>query len=246
MATVVAAAVIILSTRPSGSKPVQTRFARATFEPDSEPSDAEPSLEVSVRDDGMVVFTRHGLGRIREGTVVALAITVKGFDVTLKERITAASSHAERMYARLESQDADASASDASSVCVASLRPWTRPSIKTALKTSTKQLLPRQVIQSICRRCLSSTFLPPSGIIFNTLTSMTGVLRPSRSTCARVYTLAAPSSSNGHRSLNVQVWGAYLAFIGMPFTENKTSPDDDGRCPEMSICICPCAYAQTH
>ena len=117
VATVVAAAVIILSTRPSGSKPVQTRFARATFEPDSEPSDAEPSLEVSVRDDGMVVFTRHGLGRIREGTVVALAITVKGFDVTLKERITAASSHAERMYARLESQDADASASDASSMC---------------------------------------------------------------------------------------------------------------------------------
>lgn len=117
VATVVAAAVIILSTRPSGSKPVQTRFARATFEPDTEPSDAEPSLEVSVRDDGMVVFTRHGLGRIREGTVVALAITVKGFDVTLKERITAASSHAERMYARLESQDADASASDASSMC---------------------------------------------------------------------------------------------------------------------------------
>lgn len=116
MATVVAAAVIILSTRPSGSKPVQTRFARATFEPDTEPSDAEPSLEVSVRDDGMVVFTRHGLGRIREGTVVALAITVKGFDVTLKERITAASSHAERMYARLESQDAVASASDASSM----------------------------------------------------------------------------------------------------------------------------------
>ena len=117
VATVVAAAVIIMSTRPSGSKPVQTRFARATSEPDSEPSDAEPSLEVSVRDDGMVVFTRHGLGRIREGTVVALAITVKGFDVTLKERITAASSHAERMYARLESQDADASASDASSMC---------------------------------------------------------------------------------------------------------------------------------
>lgn len=117
VATVVAAAVIILSTRPSGSKPVQTRFARATFEPDTEPSAAEPSLEVSVRDDGMVVFTRHGLGRIREGTVVALAITVKGFDVTLKERITAASSHAERMYARLESQDADASASDASSMC---------------------------------------------------------------------------------------------------------------------------------
>lgn len=116
VATVVAAAVIILSTRPSGSKPVQTRFARATFEPDTEPSDAEPSLEVSVRDDGMVVFTRHGLGRIREGTVVALAITVKGFDVTLKERITAASSHAERMYARLESQDADAPTSDASSM----------------------------------------------------------------------------------------------------------------------------------
>lgn len=117
VATVVAAAVIILSTRPSGSKPVQTRFARATFESDTEPSDAEPSLEVSVRDDGMVVFTRHGLGRIREGTVVALAITVKGFDVTLKERITAASSHAERMYARLESQDADASASGVSSMC---------------------------------------------------------------------------------------------------------------------------------
>lgn len=107
VATVVAAAVIILSTRPSGTKPVQTRFARATFEPDSEPSDAEPMLEVAVREDGMVVFTRHGLGRVRAGTVVALAITVKGFDVTLKERITAASPNAERMYARLENQGAD-------------------------------------------------------------------------------------------------------------------------------------------
>ena len=107
VATVVAAAVIVLSTRPSGTKPVQTRFARADFEPDTEPADIEPMLEVTVRDDGMVVFTRHGLGRVRAGTVVALAITVKGFDVTLKERITAASPHAEEMYARLENQDAD-------------------------------------------------------------------------------------------------------------------------------------------
>ncbi len=111
VATVVAAAVIILSTRPSGTKPVQTRFARATFEPDFEPSDAEPMLEVTVREDGMVVFTRHGLGRVRAGTVVALAITVKGFDVTLKERITAASPHAEGMYARLENQGADTTTS---------------------------------------------------------------------------------------------------------------------------------------
>lgn len=111
VATVVAAAVIILSTRPSGTKPVQTRFARATFEPDFEPSDAEPMLEVTVREDGMVVFTRHGLGRVRAGTVVALAITVKGFDVTLKERITAASPNAERMYARLENQGADTTTS---------------------------------------------------------------------------------------------------------------------------------------
>ena len=111
VATVVAAAVIILSTRPSGTKPVQTRFARATFEPDFELSDAEPMLEVTVREDGMVVFTRHGLGRVRAGTVVALAITVKGFDVTLKERITAASPHAEGMYARLENQGADTTTS---------------------------------------------------------------------------------------------------------------------------------------
>ncbi len=107
VATVVAAAVIVLSTRPSGTKPVQTRFARATIESDTEPADIEPMLEVTVRDDGMVVFTRHGLGRVRAGTVVALAITVKGFDVTLKERITAASPHAEEMYARLENQDVD-------------------------------------------------------------------------------------------------------------------------------------------
>ena len=111
VATVVAAAVIILSTRPSGTKPVQTRFARAAFEPDTESADAEPMLEVTVRDDGMVVFTRHGLGRVRAGTVVALAITVKGFDVTLKERITAASSHAEGMYTRLKNQGADTAAS---------------------------------------------------------------------------------------------------------------------------------------
>ena len=111
VATVVAAAVIILSTRPSGTKPVQTRFARAAFEPDTESADSEPMLEVMVRDDGMVVFTRHGLGRVRAGTVVALAITVKGFDVTLKERITAASSHAEGMYTRLKNQGADTAAS---------------------------------------------------------------------------------------------------------------------------------------
>lgn len=107
VATVVAAAVIVLSTRPASTKPVQTRFARASFEPDTDDLGGEPMLEVVVRNDGMVVFTRHGFGRVREETVVALAITIKGFDVTLKERVTAASSPAESMYEGLEGRESE-------------------------------------------------------------------------------------------------------------------------------------------
>lgn len=87
VATVIAAAVIILCTRPSGTKPVQTRFAHAILRPDT--GAADPSLEITVRDDGAVILVRHGLGQVRAGTAVALAVTIKGFDLTLKERVTA-------------------------------------------------------------------------------------------------------------------------------------------------------------
>ena len=89
VATVIAAAVIILCTRPSGTKPVQTRFARAILRPDTGAAAADPSLEITVRDDGAVILVRHGLGQVRAGTAVALAVTIKGFDLTIKERVTA-------------------------------------------------------------------------------------------------------------------------------------------------------------
>lgn len=100
IATVVAAAIVYLCTRPQSTRPVQTRFARAILEAETDAVGAEPSIEVTVRDDGMVMLTRHGLGHVRAGTVVALAITVKGFDVTLKERITGGAAAGD-LYAEL-------------------------------------------------------------------------------------------------------------------------------------------------
>lgn len=50
--------------------------------------EAEPCVHVSVGDGGNVTFVRHGLEGVTSSGAVSWAMTVKGADVEIKERVT--------------------------------------------------------------------------------------------------------------------------------------------------------------
>ncbi len=50
--------------------------------------DREDAIELIALDDGNVLLRRHGIKGIGSEGAVSLAITVKGFDVFIKERLT--------------------------------------------------------------------------------------------------------------------------------------------------------------
>lgn len=51
-------------------------------------ADHDDAIELIALDDGNVILRRHGLKGIGSNGAVSLAITVKGFDVMIKERLT--------------------------------------------------------------------------------------------------------------------------------------------------------------
>lgn len=85
VATVLAAAVLALCVRPSGRGEAQTRFA--TAELTYAGGEGEPSIDISVRDDGAVVLTRRGLSGLTSASRVSLAITQIQFDIAIEERV---------------------------------------------------------------------------------------------------------------------------------------------------------------
>ena len=78
---------------PRGRGPAETGFLTAdlTFEPDAAP---EPRVEFSTRADGALVIRRYGLQGLTAAATVALAVTRKGFDLSIEERVTPAPSSA--------------------------------------------------------------------------------------------------------------------------------------------------------
>lgn len=83
---IVAAAVLAAAMKPVRLQPVETAFATGCLQADSNPPSARPTLEVNVLADYSVVLTRHGLPPAT--SVAALAVTVKGSDISVEERLT--------------------------------------------------------------------------------------------------------------------------------------------------------------
>lgn len=90
----VAALAVGLMAMPSGHGPVETSFSEGflTFDP-AAGEDPAPRLELECLPDGGVKITRHGLpDTLDSAATAALAISRKGFDLTIEERLTPASS----------------------------------------------------------------------------------------------------------------------------------------------------------
>lgn len=87
---VVAALVVGIMALPASNGPIETDFTTAKLS-DSPLAAADPSarLEVECQPDGTIKVSRFGLpDELTSDATVAIAITRKGFDLTLEERIT--------------------------------------------------------------------------------------------------------------------------------------------------------------
>lgn len=87
--TLVAAAVLAVCARPSRRGAARQYFATAMLSAPVESVGDEPHIEIFCRQDGGVAIVRRGLEHVYASGTVALAIEVIGFDVHIKERITA-------------------------------------------------------------------------------------------------------------------------------------------------------------
>lgn len=85
--TVVAAAVIAVCARPSGRGAVETHLVAGALTEVT--TYASPSISIECTDSGDVIITRHGLKDVFTTGAATLAITQKGNDISIIERITA-------------------------------------------------------------------------------------------------------------------------------------------------------------
>lgn len=89
---VIAAFAVAFMAIPAGRGPVETSFATGLLDLAPDGTDLTPRIEIECRPDGDVRITRYGLPEYLDSSAtVALAITRKGFDLSVEERITPAS-----------------------------------------------------------------------------------------------------------------------------------------------------------
>jgi len=84
IAAFVAAAVVALLSRPKGLGPIKTLLLAGELSAGD--GDTAPSIELTCRDDGTVELRRHGVEGINETGAVSLAVSIKGFDISIEER----------------------------------------------------------------------------------------------------------------------------------------------------------------
>lgn len=88
ISVVVAAAIVaILGRKPSGG-PVRQYLIPGVISMEDD-GEAKASIEFVCGDDGAVVLRRRGLRGVREDGAVSVAVDVKGFDITVRERVVA-------------------------------------------------------------------------------------------------------------------------------------------------------------
>lgn len=86
IAVVAAAAIVAFMSVRQAPGPVRTILLGSTL---STTGNTTPAIELECLDDGSVMLTRHGVAGVTEAGAVSAAITVKGFDVKIEERIVA-------------------------------------------------------------------------------------------------------------------------------------------------------------
>ncbi|MDE7025208.1 MAG: hypothetical protein K2O88_04925 [Paramuribaculum sp.] len=87
IATVVAAAVLGLCVKPQSKGPVRQHLLAGRLRNGEHKS---PGLELMCREDGSVELLRTGVDDLTDAGAVSLAVSVSGFNITIKERVTLA------------------------------------------------------------------------------------------------------------------------------------------------------------
>ncbi len=87
VAVIVAAAIVAFSARPAGRGPVVQHLLAGDLT-DSGVRGDEQRIELTVNPDNTVILVRRGLRDLDGRCAVSLAIEVKGFDISIKERIS--------------------------------------------------------------------------------------------------------------------------------------------------------------
>ncbi len=85
IAAVVAAAVVAFSARRGDEGPARQILLPGVLTKRDEPAGA--MIELMCNDDGSVLLRRYGVEGVTMSGAVSLAVTVRGFDVKIKERI---------------------------------------------------------------------------------------------------------------------------------------------------------------
>lgn len=83
--TVVAAAIVAAVAHPGNTKPVVERLLAGDIAADTD--SPGPSVSLRALDSGAIELTRHGVEGVSDDGAVSLAVTVKGSDITIEERI---------------------------------------------------------------------------------------------------------------------------------------------------------------
>lgn len=82
---VIAAAIVALSARPGSKGPVIEYLLAGELYP---ADDEEPMVQINCLDTGAIAITRFGIAGINENGAISLAITKKGQDLFIEERLT--------------------------------------------------------------------------------------------------------------------------------------------------------------
>lgn len=81
-----AAAVLAACVRPAATGAVETRLLGGLLSPDRD--SAAPSVTMICRSDGSVELLRRGVEGVGLDGAVSLCVSIKGFDITIEERLT--------------------------------------------------------------------------------------------------------------------------------------------------------------
>lgn len=87
IAVVVAAAVVALLGRRPSDGPVRQYLLSGVISQEGGDEVSAPRIDLLCGEDGSVILRRHGLKGVREDGTVSLAVEVKGFDVSITERV---------------------------------------------------------------------------------------------------------------------------------------------------------------
>ena len=91
---IVAAAIVAIAARPQSIGAVRELLLAGTLVPYSAADEGDlPQVTVSCTDSGRVIIVRRGLRDITMSGAVSIAMKIKGFDISIEERLTPGSAY---------------------------------------------------------------------------------------------------------------------------------------------------------